>query len=146
MANSIGKYIGLYKVKSEKTLENGNFLVEYEEVLNDNNVNISPDPEEYPPHVLENIVTDEATDMMYVREKKITPIIEEILAILLRHNVYIGGENMGEVKDILTGITRSIRFSREKADDLLWGTVEDYKTLGQCHDIIKTNVPKKEKE
>ena len=107
-----------------------------EEFLNDENRSVEPDPEEFPEHVLHNIMTDEPSDMDTVFKKKTDPVIQDILALFLHNNIYIGGGKSGEHSQILQLVARSINLSLDQADQILWDTIEDRKTMGHCHDII----------
>lgn len=126
--NYIGQYIGPDLIKGltyiqEKTyLGNLKVKIIYES-----------SEEELPLEVLKAIVTKEESDFTQLREKRVEPIVEKILLVLV--------ESEAVVKDIQyainTKLPLSIKDSISKANAEMWGKPEDKINLMDVEKVLK---------
>lgn len=68
-------------------------------------------------------ITKEESDLTSLRERRLKPVIQEVMAILLKYDIKPNNP-MNEVDGLLMGIKTSFEDSYQKATEFRWGIKE----------------------
>jgi len=123
------KFIGSNQIEKVELIEDKTFLEkpkvmvfyknEYQEV--------------YPEKVLESIVTDDKSDATELREKRVAPVVKELLVVLAEAEL--------TMEDAAYAVMSKVKFSLDdsiaRAAKLLWGKEVHEITLMDIDDVLK---------
>ena len=137
MAKSKKKFWGPYEIAKEsaKGYKNG-VLLEFVETTDAAGKPFTP-PTLYVSLASYNaVVSDQAIDLNELRHKRLDPVVEKILSLLLEYNVFIGhGEGISsDLEYVFKTAISSVRRWRSVVEDALWGSPEYMKTMQELHD------------
>ena len=125
----IGKYFGPNKItgwsiSTEKThLEKERLILEYD----------ADKTADYPREVVDYVITDQPIDLSELREKRVMPVVEQLLAILTESE--LGKDDISYALE--TKLSESIRLGFLIANEILWGRETAKITLKQADKIIR---------
>lgn len=127
------RYIGPYKIASETHLNDEIAEITFSSYTNDQGQEFQPPARQYTHKKLYHIVTDEPTDLNTLQEKMYTPLVDEIIRLLVEYDINVGFRNhvQNDLEYVLSTLERKIINWRNVYEDRLWGAEEYEKTLRQ---------------
>jgi hypothetical protein len=133
----MANFYGPYEIDTMEEVAGGTNLT-FKEHTNAHGVKVTPVPL-FVPEVLTDVITDEATDYNEWYEKRLTPVVDEVLALFAKYNVFIGaGEGIAsDISYVFDRVIQYIKSGRNKVDEHYWGAPEHAKTMKQLLDHLK---------
>lgn len=130
------KYIGPYKIATEDKLDKETTKVTFEPYTAENGNSFQPPERIYTHKKLKQITTKTATDFNTLMKNMYSPLVEDIVKLLVEYDVNIGfRENKAnDLEYVFKLVERKIVNWRDTYEDRLWGAEEDEKTL---RDLVK---------
>lgn len=91
------------------------------------------------PSVLTDLIKDEATDYNDWYSNRLNPLIDEIILLFQKYNVFIGaGEGVAsDMSYVFDRVIDFVRQGRRQVEEKQWGSPEYAKTMKQLIDHMK---------
>lgn len=124
-----GKFVGPYKIEEISLSSEKTYLGKPKVVLTFENNKT----QELPLEVLQSIVTKTKSDLTELREKKVKPVVEKILIILVESE--LGQTDLNYA--IGPKLTESLNQSFRLANEALWGREKDDVTLMDVEKVLR---------
>jgi len=130
------KYIGPYKIATEDKVDKETARVTFEPYTTEDGKTFQPPERIYTYKKLKQITTKKATDFNTLMLGMYTPLVEDIVKLLVEYDVNIGfRENRAnDLEYVFKLVERKIVNWRNTYEDRLWGAEEDEKSL---RDLVK---------
>ena len=133
----IGKFLGFDKIATAEASPKKTFLGKDKMIFTYEGVDDVK--ESYPMRVVEQLISDSPTDLTSLRDKRVIPVLEEILAVLTESELSNADMNYAVSK-----ITELINNAIQRADDILWGKAGQKITLMDAETVLKSKKEKHE--
>ena len=129
----IGQYFGLRKIEGVEESEEKTYLGKEKITL----IFEEKERQDLPLEVVELLISSTSTDLSTLREKRVKPVVERLLIILLEAELTI--------PDLEYAVGPKLKFSLEdtveRANTILWNGKEAHeRTLNDIEKVLKKNV------
>ncbi len=126
----IGKYVGPNKIVTTEEVEDKTYLGNPKlKLVYENGKEML-----FPAEVVEEVVTEEVSDLTKLRDARVAPVVEKILVILTESE--LNNEDMNHA--IGPKLSESLNQSFHKAQKILWGKENYEVTLFDIDKILKS--------
>jgi hypothetical protein len=126
--NFEGKFIADQKIKEVKDIESKTYLgSDRVEVLFEDETK-----EEFPKNILEAIISDEQSDLTTLRDKRVNPVLVQVIALMAEAELNLDDQNY-----FTSRLPSLLQMNFDKAVDKLFGKPQYKTTLRDIENIIK---------
>lgn len=127
------RYIGSYEILSETHVSDEETQVTFAPYTTEDGRTFQPPVRVYTKKKLFHATTNEPTDLNTLQQNVYTPIIDEMVRILVEYDIHVGfkGHVQNDLEFVLSRVEQKIVNWRNTYEDRLWGAEEYEKTLRQ---------------